>query len=90
MVAVDIIREILENQERVKNLGDLELSRADIELIRDELKNYPQVHRIKWAENEKILKDNRDLKVEIEKQLINNSIKTSQFVIDLSDIELGN
>jgi len=88
---VAIIKEILENkEERVKNFGDLELSKADIEWIRDELKNYPQIHRIKWAENEKILKENRDLKVEIEKQLINNRIKTSKFVIDLSDIELGN
>ena len=88
---VAIIKEILEKkEERVKNFGDLELSKADIEWIRDELKNYPQIHRIKWAENEKILKENRDLKVEIEKQLINNCIKTSQFVIDLSDIELGN
>lgn len=88
---VAIIKEILENnEEKVKNFGDLELSRADIEWIRDELKNYPQVHRIKWAENEKILKENKQLKVELEKELINNRIKTSQFMIDLSDMELGN
>lgn len=76
--------------ERVKDLSDYSLSGAELEWIKSELKNYPHVNRIKWKQNNIGDENNKQLKVEIEKQLIKNIIKTGHIVVDLSELELGN
>lgn len=85
------IKEIFETtDEKIKDLSNLELTQSDIEWIKNELNRYPHVHGIKWKENEPIFEQNKEIKVEIDKNLIENIIKSNQLVIDLSRFELGN
>lgn len=87
----EMIKYILLKSSNYPNFAGINLGVESLSLILKEVENNKNIYCINWGKNnENVLNENRDLKMNILNQLVENLIVNSHMVIDLSEYDYDN